>query len=132
MTKDNIMYLNKNSVSELDVKNPTQKRRLCIGISKFYIKVAHVFAAIVATIKPVYSFKPSSSDIEQDVDLSEKDKCMKRMRDFYSKIILDKENFSDPQKAEYFYFCMDDSNFKTIVSSSSGVLSSFFGSSPII
>lgn len=48
------------------------------------------------------------------VDLSEKDKCMKRMRDFYSKIILDKENFSDPQKAEYFYFCMDDSNFKTI------------------
>jgi hypothetical protein len=73
MTKDNIMYINKNAVSELDVKNPTQKRRLCIGISKFYIKVAHVFAAIVATIKPVYSFKPSSSDIEQDVDLSEKD-----------------------------------------------------------
>ena len=48
------------------------------------------------------------------VDLSEKDKCMRRTRDFYSKIILDKENFSDPQKAEYFYFCMDDSNFKTI------------------
>lgn len=48
------------------------------------------------------------------VDLSEKDKCMKRMRDFYLKIILDKEHFSNSQKADYFYFCMDDSNFKTI------------------
>lgn len=73
MTKDNIMYLNKNTISDLDVKNPTQKRRLCIGISKFYIKVAHVFAAIVTTIKPLYSFKPYDSINEQEVNLSEKD-----------------------------------------------------------
>ena len=39
---------------------------------------------------------------------------MRRMRDFYSKVILDKEIFSDAQKAEYFYFCMDDVSFKII------------------
>ncbi|ARV10262.1 hypothetical protein BTO05_11665 [Winogradskyella sp. PC-19] len=52
--------------------------------------------------------------LKANVELERKDKCMKRMRDSYSKVILDKERFSDAQKAEYFYFCMDDLSFKTI------------------
>ncbi|WP_299113278.1 carboxypeptidase-like regulatory domain-containing protein [uncultured Winogradskyella sp.] len=48
------------------------------------------------------------------VELDEKDKCMKRMRDFYSESIFDKEEFTEPQKADYFYFCMDDLKFKNI------------------
>ena len=39
------------------VKNRVRKKRLCIGISKFYIKIAHIFAAIVKTINPEYSYK---------------------------------------------------------------------------
>ena len=32
----------------------TKKRRICIGLAKFYIKVAHVFAAIKSTINEEY------------------------------------------------------------------------------
>ncbi len=48
------------------------------------------------------------------VELDEKDKCMKRIRDFYSESLFDKEEFTEPQKADYFYFCMDDLKFKGI------------------
>jgi hypothetical protein len=60
MTKDNIIYFDKRKLNNLDIKNKTNKRRMCIGIAKFYIKIAHLFAAIVSTINPTYKFKDSS------------------------------------------------------------------------
>lgn len=56
MTKDKVIYLNNKNMSKLDIRNPTAKRRRCIGIAKFYVKVAHLFAAIVSTINPEYSY----------------------------------------------------------------------------
>ena len=53
--------MNKNDLQNLDVKNQTQKRRMCIGIAKFYVKIAHIYAAIVTTIKPNYSYTEASS-----------------------------------------------------------------------
>lgn len=59
--KDNVIFLNKKQLDELDVSNDLKKnikkKRLCIGIAKFYIKIAHIFAAIVTTINPVYIYK---------------------------------------------------------------------------
>lgn len=48
------------------------------------------------------------------VDLSERDKCMKRIKDFYSETLFENEEFTEAQKADYFYFCMDGLNFKDI------------------
>jgi len=62
MSTENIRVINKKTLPELDVKNQTQKRRMCIGIAKFYVKIAHVFAAIVTTIKPNYTYTESSSE----------------------------------------------------------------------
>lgn len=56
MKKDKIMFFNKERVSNMDVKNATDKKRMCIGIAKFYIKIAHLFASIVTTINPTYTF----------------------------------------------------------------------------
>jgi len=56
MTKEKLMYVNKNQLDDLDVKNKTTKRRMCIGIAKFYVKVANVFAAIVTTVNPVVTY----------------------------------------------------------------------------
>jgi len=56
MRKDKIMFFNKEKVSNMDVKNATDKKRMCIGIAKFYIKIAHLFASIVTTINPSYTF----------------------------------------------------------------------------
>ena len=42
MTTEKLKFMNKKDLADLDVKNQTQKRRMCIGIAKFYVKIAHI------------------------------------------------------------------------------------------
>jgi hypothetical protein len=57
LKKDKIIFFEKDELLNLDIKNPSKKRRVCLGIAKFYIKIAHVFATILTTINPVYVYK---------------------------------------------------------------------------
>ena len=57
--KDNISFFNKKFLNNLDVKNNTKKKRICFGIAKFYIKIAHLYSAIVSTINPIYTYNDS-------------------------------------------------------------------------
>lgn len=57
MTEGSVVYFKKGNIEQMDVSNQTTKRRLCIGIAKFYVKVAHLFAAIVTTVNPIYVYK---------------------------------------------------------------------------
>ena len=80
LTKEKVIYVNKDQLETLDISNDAQKnlkkKRVCIGIAKFYIKIAHIFAAIVMTINPVYSYKdPTGQTIK--TGLMEKDKIPK-------------------------------------------------------
>lgn len=75
MDSDKLIYFKKDEIDNLDVQNvqnATQKRRMCIGIAKFYVKVAQVFSAIVTTVNPTYKFKDMSGNT-QEVDLSQKE-----------------------------------------------------------
>jgi hypothetical protein len=65
MTKDNVMFLKNTDLKKLDVQNSVKKQRICIGIAKFYVKIAHLFAAIVSTINPVYSYKDELGKIQK-------------------------------------------------------------------
>ena len=80
LTKEKVIFVNKDQLETLDISNDAQKnlkkKRVCIGIAKFYIKIAHIFAAIVMTINPVYSYKdPTGQTIK--TGLMEKDKIPK-------------------------------------------------------
>jgi len=68
-----VVFLNKEDVDKLDIQDPQNKQRACIGIAKFYIKIAHLFASIVTTINPVYSYRDDVGNIVQ-VPLYEKHK----------------------------------------------------------
>jgi hypothetical protein len=61
LTKEKVTFVNKDLLESLDISNDAQKnvkkKRVCIGIAKFYIKIAHIFAAIVTTINPTYKYK---------------------------------------------------------------------------
>ena len=61
LSKEKIIFVNKDQLEGLDISNDAQKslkkKRICIGIAKFYIKIAHIFAAIVMTVNPVYTYK---------------------------------------------------------------------------
>lgn len=61
--QDKIVYLKQTDLGRLDVQNSTQKQRICIGIAKFYVKIAHLFSAIVSTINPEYTYKDETGTI---------------------------------------------------------------------
>ena len=77
---EKIRFINEDSLKSLDVSNDSQKsirkKRVCIGIAKFYVKIAHVFSAIVMTINPVYTYKDSTGQTVKTT-LLEKDKIPK-------------------------------------------------------
>jgi hypothetical protein len=52
-----VAFLNRDDIDKLDLPDPVSKQQACIGIAKYYIKIAHVFASIVMTLNPVYSYK---------------------------------------------------------------------------
>jgi hypothetical protein len=71
MTKEKILYARKDKLSGLDEPVAYKKKRMCIGIAEFYVKVAHLFAAIVTTVKPNKDYVPkesssSSSEIKEE------------------------------------------------------------------
>ena len=93
LTKNNIIFLNKDQLTNLDIQNDAQKsikkKRVCIGIAKFYVKIAHIFAAIVMTINPTYIYKNENGEIVK-TELLEKDKIPKNtQRKIYKLNICD-------------------------------------------
>lgn len=63
--RDDIIFLKDKDLLNLDVPNSTKKTRMCIGISRFYVRIAQLFAAIVKTINPIYSYKNSQGVTEK-------------------------------------------------------------------
>ena len=57
IVKKNVAFLNRDDLDKLDIPDPASKQRACVGIAKYYIKIAHVFASIVMTLNPIYSYK---------------------------------------------------------------------------
>jgi hypothetical protein len=72
MSKDKILYFNKNYLSNTSVDNGMRKNRMCIGIAKFYIKIAHIFSAIVMTVNPIYVYTDNNQTIKKSL-LEKKD-----------------------------------------------------------
>jgi len=55
---DHLHFFNVKNLSKMETEtSPLRKKRMCLGISKFYIKIAHIFSAIVMTINPIYTYK---------------------------------------------------------------------------
>ena len=89
LEKDKVVFFNKDDIGKINIQNSIKKKRICMSISKFYIKIAHIFAAIVTTINPIYVYK----DIEGNnvrVSLFEKGKIPKNTpREIYKLNICD-------------------------------------------
>jgi hypothetical protein len=60
--KDNVIFFNNNDLANMDIQNSIKKKRICQSIAKFYIKIAHIFAAIVTTINPIYVYKDAEGN----------------------------------------------------------------------
>lgn len=81
--KANIKFVNRDTLDKLDIQNSIKKKRICVEIAKFYIKIAHIFAAIVTTINPIYVYKDAEGNTVR-ASLNEKNKIPKNApRDIY-------------------------------------------------
>jgi hypothetical protein len=69
--KENAVFIDKDNLNSMD--NTDKKKTLCISIAKFYIKISHIFAAIVMTLNPVYTYTDSQGN-QMSVSLYNKDK----------------------------------------------------------
>lgn len=49
------------TLSYLDVKPSDKKQRMCIGIAKFYVTIAHLWSAILLSVNPQYKYTDSST-----------------------------------------------------------------------
>jgi len=86
---DKIIFFNRDKLDDLDIQNSIKKKRICLSIAKFYIKIAHIFAAIVTTINPIYVYKDSEGNTVR-ASLYEKGKIPKNTpRDIYKLNICD-------------------------------------------
>ena len=85
MVKEDIAHFNKNTIEELDIKDVDKKKGVCKGIAKFYIKVAHVYGAIVTAMNPVYEYKDEDGELQQ-ITLDNRDKLNEDIVSKVSKI----------------------------------------------
>jgi hypothetical protein len=61
--KQKFVFFNKSDIENLNIPDSETKRGYCDEIAKFYIKIAHVFAAIVTTINPEYTYKDAFGNV---------------------------------------------------------------------
>ena len=79
MNKENVLFLSKNDFNRLDINNSIKKKRMCIGIAKFYVKIAHLFAAISMTINPRYVYTDMLGN-KQNVSIFDKAKIPEQFK----------------------------------------------------
>ena len=69
MNKKKLLYLDTNKdpkgsyLTKLDIKDKVNKDRMCKGIAKFYIKIAHLFSALLKAINPLYTYTDTTGNV---------------------------------------------------------------------
>jgi len=71
LEKDKMIFFEREGLDKLDIKNHVKKRNVCLGIAKFYVKIAHVFAAISKTVNAEITYIDADNNRKR-VSLSEK------------------------------------------------------------
>ena len=86
LNNEKFVFIDKDKLDSLDISHHTKqsikenvkKGRVCKGIAKFYIKIAHIFAAIVMTINPSFTYKDPATGLTMKASMMEKDKIPKK------------------------------------------------------
>merc|ERR1712070_354973 len=87
MQKENITYGNKKDIENLDESVQFKKRRMCIGISKFYVRIAQLYAAIKKVVNPVY-VKDSENNTMVNTNINH---CQRRLNSLLNNEIYNEE-----------------------------------------
>jgi hypothetical protein len=109
LAHDNVIFFDKAKLEDLDVTSQLKKSRMCIGIAKFYVKIAHVFAAIVMTINPVYMYKDETGDFVK-TPLYQKNKIPKNVKRYLYKLGICDNRINALKRGQDYTGLMDGDN----------------------
>ena len=56
LNKDTFYGINIKELKDKMITNKVNKKRICIGIARYYVKIAQLFSAIVSTLNPEYIY----------------------------------------------------------------------------
>lgn len=90
--KEKIYSISRSAWNKERIEDPARKAHMCKQLSEFYVKIAHVFAAIVDTIKPVSSSdSPSyknlqSYNLQKFREIPNTNFCLNRLNNLESAI----------------------------------------------
>ena len=82
ISKAPVLYFDKTHLDNLDVSSHTRKKRMCTGIAKFYVKIAHLFASIATTVNAKYTYTDDVTNEQKEILLHQYDKlplCARRI-----------------------------------------------------
>ena len=77
---ESVVYTTKERLKNADDSSHLRKKRMCESLAKFYVRIGHVFAAIVMTINPVYVYKDAGGNMIK-TPMAEKDTIPKGAKD---------------------------------------------------
>ncbi len=86
ITTKSLVYLAKNDLENVDKLDPYDKKNKCVGIAKFYVKIAHLFAAINKTVNPLFTFTDPKTGKQKTVELLDRNLIPKGPKASLSKL----------------------------------------------
>ena len=78
----------------VDISDNKSKKLLCKNIAKFYVKIGHLYAAILATINPIYTHK-TKGGVERYRTLLKKNMINKKMSEKIQEKLKESDDISD-------------------------------------
>lgn len=96
---DSVLFVNKNDLQHSNESEQEKRSIICRQISVFYVKIAHLFAAIVMTINPEYIYTNSSGKLVKH-SLYEKTKIPKNKKTKLVKMNICDERIDLLKRAE--------------------------------
>ena len=75
----------------VDINDDKSKKMLCKNIAKFYVKIGHLYAAILATVNPIYSYKTKGGVLRKRT-LLKKNLVNKKMSEKLQEKVEDSDN----------------------------------------
>lgn len=77
-TANAVFFSTPDNLNRANAPSGDEKHKICIEISKFYVKIAHVFAAIMTSIQPQYQYRNAMGGLER-VFIQERDRIPKNV-----------------------------------------------------
>ena len=86
LTTKPLVYITQSDLDLVDNYSIDGKKNKCLGIAKFYIKIAHLFAAINKTVNPLFTYIDPVTGKNKTVDLLDKNLIPKGPKASLSKL----------------------------------------------